>query len=110
LAEENVRKIFVIVLPGVNQNGCNLGVLSHLSQERRDFWQVGTRTYDVEDFQPGCHNWFVTVSRGQYSTWELGSPRGIRHSHPKNSVSLLPRFRYQVASSKITGWLYAVFP
>src|SRR5256885_8362935 len=48
LAEENVRKIFVIVLPGMHQNGRNLRVLPHLSQERSNLRQVGTRSDDID--------------------------------------------------------------
>jgi len=76
LLEENVGKIFVIVLAGVNQDGLDLRMALHLVHERRDFWEIGTRTDNIQYFEAGAHKIFVFYTQTQYSIRELTVRRG----------------------------------
>jgi hypothetical protein len=39
----------------------------HFAHERRDFGEIGTRTYDVDDFQLAGHEFVKSVRESQYS-------------------------------------------
>ena len=67
LAEENIGKGGVVVLAGVHQDGIDLRVALHFAHERRNLREIGTCTYDVDNFHWGAHE-FVKCGRGwQYS-------------------------------------------
>ena len=76
LAEENVGKLFVVMLAGVNEEGFNLRMTLHFVHERGDFREVGAGADDIQDFQTLAHEVFATGFETQYSTGVLGIPQG----------------------------------
>ena len=64
LAKKNVGKRGVVVLAGVNENGLDLRMALHLAHERRDFGEIGTGPYYVDDFQAVAHELVESVRGG----------------------------------------------
>jgi hypothetical protein len=71
LAKENVRQLFIIVLAGVDEDGIDFRMALHLVHEGRDFWEVGARADDIQDFQALAHEAFVSRFQSQYSIREI---------------------------------------
>ncbi len=69
LAKENVGKGFVVVLAGMDEDRLDLGVALHFAHERRNFGEIGTGAYDVDDFQSAGHEFVKGVRESQYSIW-----------------------------------------
>src|SRR5579863_2694787 len=67
LAKENVGKGFVVVLTGVDEDGFDLRMTLHLAHERRNFGEIGTGAYDVDDFQLAGHEFVKGVRESKYS-------------------------------------------
>jgi hypothetical protein len=67
LAEEDVGEGFVVMLAGVDKDRLDLRMSLHLAHERRDFGEIGTGAYDVDDFQLAGHEFFKGVRESQYS-------------------------------------------
>src|SRR5215470_15618764 len=55
LSEENSIESVSIVLPGVNENGLDLGMTLHLAHQGGDLGQVRARSHDVHDFETAVH-------------------------------------------------------
>jgi len=77
LAEENVGKLFVVVLARVDEDGLNLRMTLHFVHERRDFRQVGAGADNIQDFQALAHEAFATGFETQYNTGVLGIPQDL---------------------------------
>jgi len=75
LAKENVRQLFIIVLAGVDEDGIDFRMALHLVHEGRDFWEVGARADDIQDFQALAHEAFVSRFQSQYSIQEIAVRR-----------------------------------
>jgi len=67
LAEEDVGEGFVIVLASVDEDRFDLRMALHLAHERRNFGEIGTGAYDVDDFQLAGHEFVKGVRESQYS-------------------------------------------
>ena len=50
LAKENVGESCVVMLASVDEHRLNLRVALHFAHERRDFREIGTGPYYVDDF------------------------------------------------------------
>jgi len=50
LTEENVGKGGVVVLASMDEDRLDLRVALHFADERRDFREIGTGAYNVDDF------------------------------------------------------------
>ena len=76
LAEENVGKLFVIVLAGVNEDGLDFGMPLHFAHKRGDFREIGAGADDTQDFQALAHGAFVFGSNRSIAPgyWTFGRP------------------------------------
>ena len=69
LAEENVGKFFVVMLPGVHEDGLDFRMAAHLAEEWRDFNEIGASAYDIKDAHSGLRHVNYQNSMGRERWW-----------------------------------------
>ncbi len=87
LAKENIGKLFVVVLAGVNENGLDFRVLLHYAHERRNFGEIGAGSDDVDDLQSLAHEMGgLNRTALKYSIASEGFPGRGKRRTPKKYV------------------------
>jgi len=71
LAKENVGQLFVVVLSGVDEDGFDFGMTLHLAHERRNFWEIGACSDDIQDFQALSHERSFQASGASIASGKL---------------------------------------
>jgi hypothetical protein len=86
LAEENVGKLFVVVLTRMDEDGVDFGMAVHFAHERRDFGEIGAGADDIQDFEALGHERFVLGFKAQYSIGKKGIQRGLLAIRAKKAL------------------------
>src|SRR5262245_32424357 len=54
LCEESFGHCPIMMLPGVDEDRNDLGVVTHLSEQRSNLHEVGASPYDIHNFHQNC--------------------------------------------------------